>query len=173
MKVCAYPAQEVLPEAHPWPKWSIPTLCVTTAQLQVTRAAAHLILCSEHLTLVCFFFFWQSESIGLLASADLVGTYPVTKWNNCHWLLSSVHPTSHCRLISISFAKFSCAGLGMLGVQTAGRCNSRAGPVDHFLRLLRSQSWWCKFGPLTCTSAPDLVPVLSVFQFVWRAGALL
>lgn len=62
-------------------------------------------------------------------------------------------------MIFISFAKLSCAGLGMLVLPTPGRCNSRAGPVDHFRRQLCSQRWRPEFGPLVRTSVSDLLPV--------------
>lgn len=38
--------QVSLPETLPDPNWSVPTSCGHTAQLGVTQAAAHLILCS-------------------------------------------------------------------------------------------------------------------------------
>lgn len=155
MKVCACSAQGVLPEAHPWPKWSVPTLCGTTAQLQVTRAAAHLILCSEDPTLG---FFGKAKALAFWPLLIWSAITQLLKWNNCHWLPSSVHPNSHFRLIFLSFAKLSCAGLGMLVVQTAGRCDGRAGSVDHFLRLLCSQRWWREFGPLLCTSDQIFCP---------------
>lgn len=109
MKVCACSAQGVLPEAHPWPKWSVPTLCGTTAQLQVTRAAAHLILCSEHLTLVFF------------GKAKALAFWPLLIWSALTQLLNEIIAIGSCpQCIPILTVGWSSSHLQSSPVQAWG-----------------------------------------------------